>query len=135
VRNLLFSLPLLIAITSTSIAAAPPPIPESSATEFGYASPDAALAALREKPGVTIREENDWYVVNDPEGNAIWSITTPRNPVHPAGVKREFVQRDGGIHLVMSVKCGSTKEKCDELVRQFQELNADLERTIREKHK
>ena len=126
---------LLLAPAMTTLAASPAPPKEQRAADFGYASPDEALAALRTKTGVTIREENDWYVVSDPEGHAIWSITTPSNPVHPSGVKRAFVEQDGTLYIRMSVKCGSSKEKCDAMVRAFQELNAKVQEKMQSQGK
>jgi hypothetical protein len=131
-----FALVVLIALApSASLADDPKPLPEQEATDFGYSTPEEALAALRSKPGVTIREENSWVVVSDPDGRAIWSITTPSNAVHPSGVKRAFVERDGTLYILMSVKCGSSKEQCDEMVRAFQALNAQVQEQMRSQAK
>ena len=106
-----------------------PPSPSPAKVEIGYASPAAALAALREKPGVKIREENDWYVANDPNEKAFWSITQPAHPAHPTAVKRVLVDGPGGIHLAMAVKCGASKSACDQVVFQFKQINESLGRS------
>ena len=62
--------------------------PPSDATRISYRSPQEALDALRAKPGTTLRQENDWWVIRDPEDHAIWSITLPAHPAHPTAVKR-----------------------------------------------
>ena len=96
--------------------------------EIAYASPAAALTALRGKPGVSIREENDWFVINDPSEDAIWSIAQPAHPAHPTAVKRTLVQDDSGVRLVMRVQCGAAKEICDRVVQQFQQANENLKK-------
>jgi hypothetical protein len=101
------------------------PLAESS-NDIGYASPSAALEALRKKPGVSIREENDWIVVNDPSEHAFWSIATANNHYYPSAVKRMLVKQNGAIHLQMRVMCGADKITCDNLVRQFQAINAQI---------
>jgi hypothetical protein len=101
-------------------------IPESPSADIGYPNPDAALKALRDKPGVTIREQNDWIVLSDTAEHTIWSITSDRHAAHPTVVKRAFVERDGGVNVAMTILCGSSKETCDRVVRQFQELNDNV---------
>jgi len=95
------------------------PLPEAPGSDTGYPSPEAALTALRNKPGVSIREENDWFVIQDPEESATWSITAPGNEWHPSAVKRALVERDGAVH-------GASKERCDQLVRVFPDLNEQM---------
>ncbi len=97
---------------------------------IGYKSPQAALAALRTKPGVTEREENDWIVLNDKGDNTIWSITTDAHPAHPTAVKRAFVKRGGAVYVEMGVLCGASKDVCDHVVMQFQEINDNLRRSF-----
>jgi len=87
--------------------------PASPQVEITYATPQAALDALRLKQGVTIREENDWYVVKDPAENAFWSITSPAHPAHPTAVKRTLVQDADGMRLAMRVQCGAAKATCE----------------------
>jgi hypothetical protein len=99
-------------------------------TSIGYKSPQAALVALRMKPGVTEREENDWIVLNDKDDNTIWSITTDAHLAHPTAVKRALVARDGGVYVEMGVLCGASKDVCDHVVMQFQEINDNLRRSF-----
>jgi hypothetical protein len=96
------------------------------AGDIGYASPEAALTALRAMPDTTVREENDWFVVYDKANATIWSITSEKNPAHPTAVKRAFVARDGGVSIVTNVMCGARKEVCDVVVEQFQQINDGL---------
>ncbi|WP_447938814.1 hypothetical protein [Pseudoxanthomonas mexicana] len=98
----------------------------ATAGDIGYASPEAALTALRAMPDTTVREENDWFVVHDKENATIWSITSEKNPAHPTAVKRAFVARDGGVSIEMNVMCGAQKEVCDVVVEQFRQINDGL---------
>ncbi len=86
--------------------------------------PQAALDGLRAKPGVTVREENDWFVLKEPNGRSFWSISQPAHPAHPTVVKRTLVEDTEGIRMVMRVKCGAPKETCDRVVQQFQQGDA-----------
>lgn len=105
-------------------------VPESPGTDIGYASPQAALAALRDAPGVRMHEENGWIVIADQANNAIWSIASATNRAYPTAVKRSFVERDGGVVLDMKVSCGATKDVCDQVVRSFQELTARIQQQV-----
>jgi len=106
-----------------TFAADTPPQPDAAA-EIAYPTPQAALDALRAKPGVTVREENDWFVLKEPNGRSFWSITQPAHPAHPTVVKRTLVEDTEGIRMVMRVKCGAPKETCDRVVQQFQQGDA-----------
>ena len=102
------------------------PMAETPTPAIPYASTEAALEALRAKPGVTERSENDWFVVSDTADHVIWSITMPDNVMHPSIVRRALVEKDGAVHVEMSIKCGASKVACDELARTFQEINDGL---------
>ena len=114
---------LLIAAIAMSFGSSAQDLPETPNSETGYPSPDAALAALQEKPGVTSREENDWIVISDSEEKTIWSIASKQHTAYPTAVKRSFVEEDGFLKLVMKVQCGATKSICDQVVRAFQDVN------------
>jgi hypothetical protein len=107
--------------------------PESKAAKaIPYSSPEEALESLSSKPGVSIREENDWYIANDSNENTIWSITQKTNPAYPAIVKRTLVEENGAINLKMKVDCGATREICDKMVQAFVELNAQVQQKMQE---
>jgi hypothetical protein len=88
-------------------------------SHIGYASPAAALHALQAKPGVVVTEKDDWIILDDTSENALWTIAKPGNPAYPAAVKRYVANGE----VVMKVICGASKQACDNLVTQFQELN------------
>ncbi|WP_143072404.1 MULTISPECIES: hypothetical protein [unclassified Variovorax] len=107
--------------------------PASQESAIGYASPDAALKALQAKPGVNIREENDWFVIDDASEMTLWSIATPQHPVYPTAVKRSLIQENGTIDIRMHVLCGASKEACDDVVEQFRKMNAGLAESLNRK--
>lgn len=127
---------LLLAILCEPGAHAQQPPAEAPANEpstIGYASPDAALKALQAKPGVNIREENDWFLIDDASEKTLWSIATPRHPVYPTAVKRTLVQAKEKIDIRMEVLCGADKAACDDLVEQFRKVNAGLAESLNRK--
>jgi hypothetical protein len=101
------------------------PAPDSpEATQFGYPNPDAALAALRQSPGVKIYQQGGWTIVDDRPHYTLWSFTPPEHPAHPAGVKRVLVKApNGDISVMMTAKCYGTKAACDKLIDEFRALN------------
>ena len=105
--------------------ARPPPLPEVETSAIGYPTVAAALAALRTKPGVTIRVEDGWTIAEEraDRSSAVWSFTPQGHPAHPAAVKRTTYEEDGQVWIDMQVLCQAAKAPCDTLVREFQELN------------
>jgi len=107
------------------------PIPET-ANSIGYPSVEAALAALRAKPGVNFSEQGGWTIVEDRNSATLWSFTPASHPAHPSAVKRQLVTEKGSVDLMMSVSCRATKAVCDALVRDFEVLNQQMIKAIRE---
>jgi len=111
----------------------PADAPPSQENAIGYASPEDALKALQAKPGVNIREENDWFLIDDASEKTLWSIATPRHAVYPTAVKRTLVQEKEKIDIRMQVLCGADKALCDDLVEQFRKVNAGLAESLNRK--
>lgn len=109
-------------------------LPLATAGNIGYASPDAALAALRKMPDTTLREENDWLVAHDKANATLWSITTDKHPAHPTAVKRTLTERDGAVVIKTNVMCGAQKDVCDKVVQQFQQINDGLRQEVQDQH-
>jgi len=109
----------------------PPPLPEAGAQTIGYPSVDAAMAALHSKASVVITNQSGWTVAEDTETQTIWSFPPAGHPAYPAAVKRQLVKKDGGVSLEMSVHCEASKQACDDLVRAFEQLNADMAAKVR----
>ncbi|MGH8105219.1 MAG: DUF4019 domain-containing protein [Arenimonas sp.] len=104
----------------------PRPLQESKSTDIGYKSVEEARAALKSDPENTVQTESGWMIIRQPKANAMWSFTPVGHPSYPSVVKRFPVEKDGEIVLNMSVICEAKKTACDQLVRDFQELNAQM---------
>jgi len=107
------------------------PIPEAP-NSIGYPSADAALAALRAKPGVSFSEQGGWTIAEERSSATLWSFTPASHRAHPSAVKRQLVNEDGAVNLKMSVSCRAAKAVCDALVRDFETLNQQMIKAIRE---
>ena len=113
---------LLLAVSGQTEAQTPAPIPESPGA-FGYPSVAAAREALRSHSGVVFDVQNGWDIATDDGTRTIWSFAPPDYPAYPAAVKRQLVESGEGVTLEMSVLCQASKEACDDLVREFMQLN------------
>lgn len=125
-----FTYALLVCSAACGLASAQA-LPEQPA-DIGYPTPAAALAALRAKPGVVITERPGWTVAEDQSEKAIWTIAEPGNPAYPAAVKRYLSSVGGSMHLEMRVLCSASKEACDNMVRQFQQLNSSVVNAVQQ---
>ena len=102
----------------------PPVPPEAPSSTIGYPNVTAALAGLHAKRGVVFSSNNGWTIAEDEADKTIWSFPSAGDPAYPSAVKRQLVQTNAGVEMNMNILCQSTKEACDNLVRQFQQLNA-----------
>jgi hypothetical protein len=120
---------VFVAFVAACTGRVPPSTPSSPARSdgsIGYASVRDALAALRDKPGAHVGEQDGWTVIEDRESEksmALWSFAPASDPAYPSAVKRVVFEKDGTVQIDMRVLCESTKQACDELVNDFQALN------------
>ena len=110
----------------------PPPLPEAPGSTIGYPNVGTALAGLHSKAGVTFKDQDGWTIAEDAAARTIWSFPPTGHPAYPSAVKRQIVEENGAISVNMSVNCEATKKTCDDLVRTFQELNAQMAAGIRD---
>lgn len=99
------------------------PLPEVQGDTIGYASPSAAMAALKAKEGVEFSIVNGWAVATDNAARTVWSFAPEGYPAYPSVVKRQVIEKDGGSELSMKVLCLADKKPCDDLVRTFLKMN------------
>jgi hypothetical protein len=127
----------LVACASEPLSNVPDsgPIPEVASADIGYRTPQEALTTLRTKPGVKIREERGWTVATDASEYAVWSFTPEGHPAHPAVIKRYSYEEGGRVMMQMKVICGAAKESCDQLVRDFNELNRRAAESMQQRTK
>ncbi|WP_312709113.1 hypothetical protein [Stenotrophomonas sp.] len=104
---------------------------QAMATDIPYATPDLALHALRALPQVRERQDNDWVVLHDMQGQVFWSVTLPGNGWHPSIVRRQLREQQGEVSVDMQVRCGAAEDECDRLVQVFQASNENLRAAAR----
>ncbi|HEY5972732.1 MAG TPA: DUF4019 domain-containing protein [Pseudoxanthomonas sp.] len=107
-----------------SVRIVEPPLEEADGHPIGFPTVQAARESLTTRSDVKVRPMQDgWLVVEDPSENAIWSFAPAGHPAYPAAVKRFTYEKDGSVMLGMSALCQAGKADCDNLIRQFQEMN------------
>ena len=104
--------------------AAVEPLPETTDAAGDHLTVAATLAAVKAQAGVTLRMQNGWTIVDDKTHATFWSFPPLGNPAYPSAVRRTVVEKDGAVTLKMDVQCEATKTACDNLVRDFQAINA-----------
>jgi hypothetical protein len=125
--------PAPAASAPTPAAASPaPPAPLAAGDSIAYATVAEARAALSQRKDVQSREDNGWFIVADQSLGAFWSFTPAGHAASPALVKRTIHEKDGVVSVALAMLCEGPKTPCDELKRQFEELDermrADLQR-------
>lgn len=92
-------------------------------TNSGGLGVSELLSQFRSDPNVDVRVNNGWQIADVKSEKAIYSFTPETHSAHPSYVKRKVVNKDGSIYIDTSVRCGAEKSVCDQLVRDFIELN------------
>ena len=108
----------------------PPPLPEDPNSSVGYPTVAAALDGLHANAEITFRSQSGWTVASDAATRTIWSFAPAGDPAYPSVVKREIVPVAGGSAVEMTVLCESTKPACDNLVREFEQLNDRMKASL-----
>jgi hypothetical protein len=109
--------------------------PNPSGSSVGYKTVQAALDALRAMPGVTINvtKPDGWIIADDRSTDTLWSFTPAGHYAHPAVIKRIIKQDSTGVFIEMSALCENTKPNCDQLVREFEQLNQRIRENVQRK--
>jgi hypothetical protein len=103
------------------------PLAEAPKSTVGYPTADAALAALKAKPGVAFAQQDGWTVATDDADNAVWSFPPERDPAYPAVVRRQMTfGSKGAVSVQTDVLCSASKTACDDLVRAFERMNDEV---------
>jgi len=109
------------------------PLPETKGDAVGY--PDVATARkalLARTDAQSHLEPNGWLVVYLPAEYTIWTFTPETDPAYPAVVRRIITRgADKNTYINMSVLCEASKAACDNLVRQFGELNEKIKASLK----
>ncbi len=124
----------IMALAPSSMAAAQA-VPEGIHSE-GKATPEVCgltaatvvdlEAAIRARPDAEPLQGTDEYtaIATSVGGMRVLTFTTPQNRAHPAVACRQVVDNPGGGSTIQtSIACFNSRENCDWLYRQFEELN------------
>jgi hypothetical protein len=120
----------LAILVSHAVAGELPPLPEADGSTIGYRTAAEALASLRARPEVVENEQQGWLLFQDKSNNTLWSFAPKDHPAYPSAVKREIIEKDGKLYVNMRVHCEAGKKACDQLVRDFQELNEQMRQAM-----
>lgn len=91
----------------------------AEAARIEYPTVEAALAAVRARPGVTESQSDGWTVIEDKARRETWLFSPAGHFAHPAMVKRTVVRRAGETRTQTAARCGAGQAACDRLVAQF----------------
>lgn len=99
-----------------------------------YTSVDEALKGLKTKPRVTVQvtKPDGWVIVSDPNSDSQWSFTPNGHYANPAVVRRAIkTAANGEVAFEMTGLCEATKENCDRLMKEFEQMNTQSRNVIR----
>lgn len=121
---------MLASVLAGAVEAAEAPLPEAGSSTIGYPNVPAAMAGLRSSPGVAFSMQNGWTIATDDAAATIWSFAPSGHAAYPSVVKRRLVEDGGATSMKMDVLCQAGKAACDDLVREFIELNEAARRSL-----
>lgn len=90
---------------------------------FGYGTVSNAISSLAAIPGAEKRVVREWTVISIRSQGEIWSFPPESHAAYPSAVKRKVFEKNGGIYLDTKVNCAASRSSCDNLVKDFVELN------------
>jgi hypothetical protein len=108
-------------------------VSETTDNGIGYPTVQAALTTLKAKPGVRIRNQRGWTMIEDQESKDaydVWAFAPQGDPAYPAVVKRVIYKQDGQVFIKMAALCESTQTACDALVGKFKAMNDQIKAEI-----
>jgi hypothetical protein len=88
------------------------------------------LDHLRSDPNVQVRVDRGWQIAAVKSERTIYSFTPVIHPAYPSYVKREVIEQNGSVFIKTSAHCGAEKNVCDQLVKDFIELNNKVKEEI-----
>ena len=91
-----------------------------------YSSVSEALEALKERPSAEYVKRKGWSVVSLVEDGSrvVWFFAPKEHGIYPALIKKTITEKKGSTaDTVMLSLCEAPKQKCDDLARQFKDIN------------
>jgi hypothetical protein len=89
------------------------------ANRIEYPTVEAALSAVRARPGIIESQSDGWTVLEDKARRETWLFSPPGHPAHPAVVKRTVVRRVDDTNTRTTALCGGGQAECDRLIADF----------------
>ncbi len=132
----LFLCPLLTLVTSMATAQSNLSTVEPSPVGLavvGYRTVQEALEALKQKPNVRIEvtKPDAWIIAHEP-ADIQWSFAPAGHYAYPAVVRRVLkVDGSGDLRIEMSALCQAAKSSCDQLLKEFEELNERIHQSVK----
>jgi hypothetical protein len=111
---------------SIANAQSQPPIPEASGNVIGYSTVSDALHSLKKRSDVSISQQRGWTVIEDEKDHSVWSFPPPSDPSYPSAIRRSVTNENGAAYVHSDIHCEASKAACDNLVRQFEELDHQM---------
>ena len=122
-RRLCLSVGLLVAALAFADGPPPRPFPQSKSSSIGYRTVAEALASLQQMKSASFSSVRGWTIVTDEAHLTVWSFAPKSDPSYPAVVKRTVISTGSGSRITMDVLCEADKASCDNLVREFSNMN------------
>lgn len=98
-------------------------LPESGNSDVGYRTVAEALASLKQMKEASFSTVRGWTIVTDQVHMTVWSFAPKTDPSYPSVIKRFVTPAGTGSIITMKVLGESNKISCDNLVRQFYDMN------------
>jgi hypothetical protein len=133
-RSRMLAVVSLVACAHLASAQDVAPLRESPRS-LEYNSVSEALDSLKSKPGarINVTKPDGWIIVEEGQ-DVIWSFAPAGHYAYPAAVRRALVIRPGGnLFVEMRALCEAQKEPCDKLIREFEELNERMRRSLQQR--
>lgn len=118
------------AATPTTSPSRPEPSPPEPSKGIGYATPQAALDALRKRTDVEIGVQRKWLVIRDNPNKAIWTFAPPDHPAYPTVIKRMVSSKDGNEKMETSALCQAKREACDAMMKDVRAMDEKMRATL-----
>lgn len=109
----------------------PSQTPTSKPVTIEYPTVAEALNALQSrKDAKSYTAGPGWLVFEIPSEYTIWTFVPKDNAAYPAVVKRVITRDANGVYINMDVLCEASQSACDDLVKQFNQLNDQMKQSM-----
>ena len=126
---------LALAATAARVSAQDDTRVEWFPTTVDYISAAEAREGVRNNPDARFETQDGWTIARDTARRTVWAFVPKDDPAYPAVVRRIVVERNSQVRVDMHVLCDADKAICDDLRRQFRELNEDIARLMQQRRR